>query len=264
MWQYDFIQNAVGAALLASVACGVIGTYVVAKRMVFVSGGLAHVAFGGVGLAHWLHFPALLGACLFSLVSAGLMGFIRRQEQIDENTFMGFLWPLAMALGVLFVSWADVYVADMMAYLFGNILMVSRVDLLVMVGLDLSIVGLAALFFKQFQALCFDEEFLKARGFCTTAYYVLLLSMVALSVVLLLRVVGIVLMIALLTIPATISRSYVRTLFGCMVLSSCLAAVFMLSGLVASYCLDWPSGATTIVVACLTFFVHFFLRLFRA
>ncbi|AAM31031.1 metal ABC transporter permease [Methanosarcina mazei] len=246
--QYTFIQNALIAAVLASVACGIIGSYVVVKKIVFISGGIAHASFGGVGLGYYLGINPMYGVLPFSLLSALVMGTVSKKSKIPEDSAIGILWSLGMALGVIFVYLTPGYAPDLMTYLFGNILTVPRLDLYLMLALDIIIVGAVYLFYKEFLALCFDEEFTTVQGVPTDKLYLFLLCIIALTIVVLIKVVGIILVIALLTIPATISRKFTHNLKKMMLISTAFGAVISVAGIGLSYILDVPSGATIILV----------------
>lgn len=246
--QYTFIQNALVAAVLASIACGIIGSYVVVKKIVFISGGIAHASFGGIGLGYYLGINPMYGVLPFSLLSALVMGTVSKKSKIPEDSAIGILWSLGMALGVIFVNLTPGYAADLMTYLFGNILTVPRIDLYLMLALDFIIVGAVYLLYKEFLALCFDEEFTTVQGVPTEKLYLLLLCIIALTIVVLIKVVGIILVIALLTIPATLSRKFTHNLKQMMLISTAFGMVISVTGIGLSYVLDVPSGATIILV----------------
>jgi zinc transport system permease protein len=246
--QYDFIQNALAAAILASIACGIIGVYVVVKKIVFISGGIAHASFGGVGLSYYLGINPIIGVIPFSLASALVMGTVSKKSKIPEDSAIGILWSLGMALGVIFVYLSEGYTSDLMYYLFGNILMVLNSDLYLMLALDVIIVGAVYLFYKEFLALCFDEEFTTVQGLPTQKLYLLLLCIIALTIVVLIKVVGIILVIALLTIPASLSRKFTHNLPRMMLISVFIGTLISITGIVLSSLLDVPSGATIILV----------------
>mgnify|MGYP000951265439 CR=1 FL=1 len=251
--QYSFIQNALVAAVLASIACGIIGVYVVVKKIVFISGGIAHASFGGVGLGYFLGINPMLGVLTFSLFSALVMGTVSKKSKIPEDSAIGILWSLGMALGVIFVYMTSGYAPDLMYYLFGNILTVLRFDLYMMLALDLIIVGSVYLFYKEFLALCFDEEFTTVQGLPTEKLYLFLLCIIALTIVVLIKVVGIILVIALLTIPASLSRKFTHNLKNMMLISIVFGTVISVAGIGLSYLLDVPSGATIILVLSLVY-----------
>jgi len=247
--QYDFMRNALLAGLLASVACGVIGVYIVTKRIVFISGGIAHASFGGIGLGYWLGFSPILGAAFFSIASALGMGLITRRTRLPSDTIIGILWAMGMALGIIFIGLSPGYAPDLFSYLFGNILTVPAQDLLFMLAIDVVIVGLVAALYKEFQAIAFDEEFSTVAGIPVEKLYLLLLCLIALTVVVLLRVVGMILVIALLTIPATLARQFTYNLKKMMLLAIAFGMFFTFGGLWLSYELDLASGATIILLS---------------
>lgn len=251
--QYSFIQNALAAAVLASIACGIIGVYVVVKKIVFISGGIAHASFGGIGLGYYLGVNPMLGVLPFSLVSALIMGTVSKRSKIPEDSAIGILWSLGMALGIIFVYLTPGYAPDLMTYLFGNILTVPRFDLYFMLALDIVIVGAVYLFYKEFLALSFDEEFTTVQGLPTEKLYLFLLCIIALTIVVLIKVVGIILVIALLTIPASLSRKFTHNLKQMMLISITFGAVISVTGIGLSYALDVPSGATIILVLSLVY-----------
>jgi zinc transport system permease protein len=250
---YDFMRNALLAGLLASVACGVIGAYVVSKRIVFISGGIAHASFGGIGLGYLAGISPVLGATLFSLLSAVSMGLITRRSRLPEDTAIGILWAMGMALGIIFIGLTPGYAPDLFSYLFGNILTVPASDLFLMLGLDVFIVAVVILLFKEFLAISFDEEYSLVSGIPVEALYITMLCLIALTIVVLIRVVGIILVIALLTIPASLARQFTHHMGWMMLLAVVFSIVFTFTGLWLSYILDLASGATIILTSGITF-----------
>jgi zinc transport system permease protein len=260
--QYEFMQNAFWAGLLAAIACGIIGTYVVVKRMVFISGGIAHASFGGVGIGYFMGGNPIIGALIFTIASALGMGALVRRTKLAEDTAIGIFWAIGMALGILFIAMTPGYAPDLFSYLFGNILTVPASDLLLMVTLDGVIILVVSLLYKEFTALSFDEEFSKVMGLPVERLYLTLLCLIALTVVLLIRIVGIILIIALLTIPAATARRFTSNLKKMMILAVILGIGFTFGGLWLSYAVDLPSGATIILVSGGVFLVSLgFLRL---
>ena len=231
LFAYEFIRNAVLASLFASVACGIIGSYVVVKKIGFISGGIAHTAFGGIGLGYYLGINPLFGVIPFSLAAAIAIGLLSRKAKVAEDTAIGAFWAVGMAVGVILIGLTPGYAPNLFSYLFGNILTVSVADLWMIAVLDILIAALTWLFSKEFLALSFDEEYAEVSGVKTTRFYLLLLCLIALTVVILVRVAGIVLVIALLTIPAAIARVFSSTLRGMMGLATVLSAFFCLGGL---------------------------------
>jgi len=255
--QYEFMQNALIAGLLAAIACGIVGVYVVVKRLVFISGGIAHASFGGIGLGYLLGINPVLGAMFFAIASALGMGLVTKRTKLSEDTAIGIMWATGMALGIIFVGLAPGYTPDLFSYLFGSILTVPTFDLILMLILDVIIIAIVLLFYKEFLLLAFDEEFSTVAGVPTQRLYLLLLCLIALTVVVLIRVVGIILVIALLTIPAALARQFTHSLKKMMLLSILAGAVFTFSGLWLSYLLDLASGATIILVAGIVLFISF-------
>jgi zinc transport system permease protein len=235
-----FMQRVLVASLLTSVVAGVVGTYVVVKRMASVSGGLAHAAFGGVGLGYLLGFDPMLGAAGFTLLSGVGVGITYRRFRAALDTSIAMAWSAGMALGVVLVALAPGYAPDLTSYLFGNILFVGWDYVALVGGLDLVIVALALLYGDALQATSFDEEFSEVLGLPVERLILLLLGLVSLAVVTLIRVVGVILAIALLTVPAATARQWCTSMRSTMLLATLLAAACSMAGLVFSY---WLSEA---------------------
>lgn len=260
--QYEFMKNALFAGFLAAVACGIIGSYVVVKKMVFISGGISHCSFGGIGLGYFLGINPIAGALTFTLASALGLGLVSKRTKLPEDTVIGVLWAMGMALGIIFVGLAPGYAPDLFSYLFGSILTVPFSDLMLMLVLDAVIVGVVALLYKEFLALSFDEEFGTAVGIPTELLFLILLCLIALTVVILIRVVGIILVIALLTLPAAIARQFTHSLKKIMLLSIFLGVFFTTGGLWLSYTFDLASGATIVLLGGIFFLGSLFFKNF--
>jgi zinc transport system permease protein len=255
IFQYQFYLHAILAALLASVTCGIIGTYIVARRMVFVSGGISHASFGGVGLAHYLGLDPIMGAAFFSVLTAFAIESLSTRANLRKDTAIGILWSFGMALGIIFIFLKPGYAANLMTYLFGNILTVSAADLLMMSGLALLVVLVFAVLFKEILYCAFDADYAKTVGIPVYRINVLLLALIALTIVFSIRVVGIILVISLLTIPQTTANLFTRKFRTMIVLSICFGLISSLGGLVLSDRLNIPSGASIIFCAILVFLV---------
>jgi len=255
--RYPFLQYALLTGVLVSVACGIIGSYVVTKRITYIAGSIAaHTVLGGLGAArycqtvyNWEWFHPFYGAVFAALASAVIIGVVSMRARQREDTVIGSLWAIGMAAGILFIYKTPGYNEDLMSYLFGSILMVSPQDLWMIAGLDVLIVIISVLFYNQFLALCFDEEFARLRGIHVELYYLALLCLTAMTVVLLVTVVGIVMVIALLTLPAAVAGELTKRLWHMMALSTLLTVFFTTAGLAVSYGPDLPAGATTIIIA---------------
>lgn len=264
---HAFLQYAVATGLLSSVSCGIVGSFVVVKRITYIAGGIAHTVLGGMGAAVymsrtgiWPGLDPLWAAMITAVVAAIIIGLVSIRAREREDTIIGALWAVGMAAGIIFITKTPGYSSDLMSYLFGNILMVSAKDLWLVGGLDIVVVLLVSGLFHQFQAVCFDSEFAQLRGLNSNFLYILLLCLTALTVVALITVVGVVLVIALLTIPAAISGILCANLRSMMVMASALCALFTTSGLLLSYGPDLPVGATTIIIAALVYLVVALLK----
>jgi len=242
---YEFMQNAILATLIVGVIAGLMGSFIVVKKLVFLSGGIAHASYGGIGLGLLLGVDPLYAALPFSVLSAMVIGVIR--EKTSDDTAIGIVWALGMALGVLFISFAPGYVPDVSSYLFGNILLITRNEVFFTAVLAVLIIAVVAIFYEELQLISFDEEFAEAIGVSRIFNY-LLLILAAVSAVALVRVVGIVLAIAMLTLPPAIVRGRSRGLKSMIVLSVIASTALSLAGLYLSYLLDVPSGATIVLV----------------
>jgi zinc transport system permease protein len=247
--QFEFMRNALFAGLLASIICGVIGTLIVVNRLVFLSGGIAHSAYGGIGLASFLGWPYMLGATLFAFASAMLMAAISIKAKERSDTLIGVMWSVGMATGIILLDLTPGYNVDLMSYLFGSILSVPRSELLFMTFLGLGILLLTSYYYRDLLAMSYDAEFAQVRGVPVRWLYFLLIGMVAVTVVIVVQIVGLILVIALLTVPPYIAEKYTRSLLQMMLVSSLLGMLFITGGLWCSYTYDLTSGATIILIS---------------
>ena len=257
--QFEFMRNAVAAALLASLLCGIIGSFVVVNRLVFLAGGIAHAAYGGIGIAFFFGIPYMYGTIGVALTAAVLMTAVAIKAKNRSDTFIGVLWAVGMATGVILLDFTPGYHTDLMSYLFGSILAVPRADIAWMSVLGAATLVLTVLFYRDILAISYDAEFARLRGVPVNKVYFLFIVLVAVSIVFIIRVAGLILVIALLTIPPYIAEKYARSLMAMMVLAVILAVAFNLTGLWLSYSHDLTSGATIILVAAAGFFLSFLL-----
>lgn len=253
--EHGFLQSALLAGLLASIGCGVMGAYVVVKRIAFIAGGIAHSVLGGMGAAVYFGFEPMAGALVSAIVAALLIGWVRLRWRAQEDTLIGALWAIGMATGILFISKTPGYQTDLMSYLFGNVLLVPEKSLWFMAGLDAMLLIVVAAWHRQFLAVVFDEEFAELRGIPVTFFYLLLLVLVAVTVVLLIQVVGLILVLALLTLPAAIAGHYVHSLTRMMLLAMLVGSLLNFSGLALSYSPDLPTGPIIVLLAGATYVV---------
>jgi zinc transport system permease protein len=261
--QFEFMRNALLAGLLASIICGIMGTLVVVNRIVFLSGGIAHAAFGGIGLAFFLGWNFMVGTIGFSILAALIMAAITLKAKHRADTVIGVIWAVGMALGIILLDLTPGYNVDLMSYLFGSILTVHDSDIWLMLGTGVGIAGIVIFFYNDYLALSYDEEFAQIRGVHVKPLYYLMTVMLAVGIVMLIQVVGLILVIALLTIPPYIAEKYSRSLIEMMLISIVLSAVFTLTGLWLSYELNLTSGATIILVAGLGFLISFGIERLR-
>lgn len=250
-----FIRNALAASLLSSILFGVLGAVVTVKRIAGLAGAISHAVLGGIGLSLFLAsrgilpgLPPIAGALAFALLAALLIAFVSLRARQREDTVINAIWAIGMSLGVLFLARTPGYI-DPMSYLFGNILLVSGRDLLLLAILDLLVVAAAFIWMPQLEASAFDEEFARTRGVRTDLIFLAILAVVAVAVVLLQTFVGIVMVIAMLTLPAGTASHGARGLPGMMAGASLLAALFSVTGLWTSWSLDLPAGATVVMIA---------------
>jgi zinc transport system permease protein len=252
--QFEFMRNALFAGMLTSIICGIIGTLIVVNRLVFLSGGIAHSAYGGIGLAFYFKLPYMVGAVGFSFLAAMLMAGVSIKSKQRADTVIGVIWAMGMALGVLLLDITPGYNVDLMSYLFGSILSVPVSDLITMAVVGGTILLIVFYFFQDLLVMSYDEEFALVRGVPVKRLYYMLIGIVAITVVMVVQVVGLILVIALLTIPPYIAEKYTKTLFQMMLLSCALGMLFTTGGLWASYRLDLTSGAAIIFLAGIAFF----------
>jgi zinc transport system permease protein len=257
----EFLRLALYVGLLASLPFGIIGTYVVTRKISYLAGAISHCVFGGIGAGLYIQiklgfswFNPVYGAVASALLAAVIIGLISLYAKEREDTAIGALWAVGMAAGLLFIDMTPGYF-DITSYLFGDILLISKYDLWMVICLDVLVAVILILFFNKLLVVCFDSEFAYLRGINASALYILLLCLTALTVVLLVRIVGIVMVIALLTIPAAIASLFTKRLWQMMVLSTILCAAFTWAGLAISYQFKLSSGPAIIMLAGLTYLI---------
>ena len=251
--RYGFLQGALIAGLLTSIGCGVMGSYVVVKRIAFIAGSIAHSVLGGMGIALYMGSDPLIGALIAAIIAALLIGGIRLYWKQQEDTLIGALWAIGMAIGVIFIAKTPGYQSDLTSYLFGNILLVPHSSLWFMAGLDVVLLAIVWAYHRQLLAVVFDEEHARLRGIPASFFYLLLLVMVALTVVLLIQVVGLILVLALITLPAAMAGHYVNSLHRMMWLATLIGILMSFIGLAVSYPTDLPTGPVIVLVTGLAY-----------
>lgn len=252
--QYTFLQNAVLSALLASIVCGIIGTIIIEKKLVMMSGGIAHTSFGGIGMGYFLGIEPLIGGLLFAVTASLGIIAINRKTSTNPDALTGMFWSVGMSLGILFIVLTPGYPPNMTSYLFGDILTVSRADIRLMLALDIIVCMSIFSLFNYWKAYLFDKEFAGVLGVKTIFLEYFLFILIALTVVVIIRVVGIILVIALLTIPPAIAKLFTYDLKTIMLLSSVLGVLLCIAGLTLSYYYNIPSGATIVLMSSAGYF----------
>ena len=246
LFDFGFFRNALAAAFIASIICGIIGTYIVSRRIVFISGGITHASFGGIGLGYYLGFDPILGAVIFGILSALGIEFFTKRADLREDSAIAMLWSLGMALGVIFIFLTPGYAPNLMSYLFGNILTVSKEDLIYLILLAFLVIGFFLIFYRMIIFVSFDEEYALTNNAPVRLFNGLLISLVALTIVLNIRVVGIILVMSLLTIPQAIANLFTKKFNTMMIYSMVFGFLGSVIGLAFSYIYDIPSGAAII------------------
>jgi len=246
LFNFGFFRNAFIAAFFASITCGIIGTYIVSRRIVFISGGITHASFGGIGMGYYFGFNPILGAVVFGILSALGIEFFTKRADLREDSAIAILWSLGMALGVIFIFLTPGYAPNLMSYLFGNILTVSKEDLIYLLLLAIFVIGVFLVFYRMIIFVSFDEEFALTNNAPVRLFNALLISLVALTIVLNIRVVGIILVMSLLTIPQAIANLFTKRFDYMMFYSIGFGFLGSVTGLSFSYIYDIPSGAAII------------------
>ncbi len=260
MLSMDFMRNALMAGFLVAVTCGIIGSFVVVNRLASLSGGIAHASYGGIGLSVFFGFSPMIGAFGFSVLCALLMGWLTWKDRSRADTLNGVIWAFGMALGIILTDLTPGYTGDMMSFLFGSILTVPMSLVQIMCVLTLVIVGLTAFFFAEFHAISYDAEFARIRGVRVLPLYLLMIVLIALTVVMATQAVGLILVIALLTIPAYIAESRAGSLKKMIVLSSLISCVLTFGGLLAATVLNLTVGPVIIIFGVSFYLLNLLLK----
>jgi zinc transport system permease protein len=251
--QYAFFRNALLGSFLTAVTCGMAGTYIVSRRLVFISGGITHASFGGLGLGFYLGINPILTAMLFSVLSAFGVEWVSRSKQVREDSAIAGVWSLGMALGVIFISLTPGYAPNLSAYLFGNILTVSSEDIYFMASLAAALILVFTLLFREIVYIAFDKEFALTQRLPVQWIERLMMTLVAITIVLSIRLVGIMLLMSMLTLPQMIMNLYTSSFRKIIWGSIIIGFLACTAGLSLSYFLDVPSGAFIILLLVVAF-----------
>jgi len=262
IFSYTFIQNALIAGVIVSIITAIIGSLVVVNKMVFLSGGIAHSAYGGIGIAIFFGLPMLVSTSLFCIIVAMLIARASYKNRENLDMLIGLTWAVGMSLGIILVDLTPGYQSDLMSYLFGSLLAVSGNDIYYMASLLVIVVIIVSIFYRDILAVSYDIEYADLRGVNTKFFYTIILILSSLTIVISIKVVGLILVIALLTIPIYTSSFFAKNLFSMMTLSALLSITFTLFGLAISYNFDLSSGPSIIIVSSLcAFSVYLFKEL---
>lgn len=253
LFQYDFFLNAFWATLFAAVSCGIVGTYIVARRIVFISGGITHASFGGIGIGYFLGWNPLLGAAIFSVLSGLGIQYFTRSAKLREDSSIAIWWSLGMAIGIIFIYLSPGYAPNLMSYLFGSILTVSVTEIGLMAALSFLLIGVFTLLYRAILYVAFNEEFARTTGLPVDLINYLLMSLIAITIVLNIRVVGIILIMSLLTLPQATANLFTHDFRHMMFYSVGFAFIGAFAGLLVSFYADIPSGASIIFTQVLLF-----------
>lgn len=253
LFQYEFFLNAFWASLFAAVSCGIIGTYIVARRIVFISGGITHASFGGIGIGYFLGWNPLLGAAIFSVLSGLGIQYFTRTAKLREDSSIAIWWSLGMAIGIIFIYLSPGYAPNLMSYLFGSILTVSTTEIWLMAALSLVLMAVFALLYRAILYIAFNEEFARTTGLPVNLVNYILMSLIAITIVLNIRVVGIILIMSLLTLPQATANLFTHDFRHMMFYSVGFAFIGAFAGLLVSFYADIPSGASIIFTQVLLF-----------
>lgn len=263
IFNYSFLRNAIIVSLLASIACGISGSFVVKKKMTFVSGGLAHAILGGIGIAYFLKLNTFVGAIIFALIFSFIITISKIKAHQEEDTIIGVLWAIGMAVGIIFMYITPGYNVDLLSFIFGNILMVETKDIFVVLILDVVIFSIFFFMYYHFLYASFDEEFLEVRGLSVNLIYFILLALISITIVILIKIVGLILVIALLTLPSVIASLFSKTLKKMILISIFFSILFTMSGIFLAFQFNLPAGACIIIFAGIIYLLVLILKKFN-
>lgn len=257
---YSFFQNALLASFFISIACAIMGSLAMANKLLPMAGGITHGAFGGIGLAFYFSLPVFLSTVSFTIILALVLAYLSLKYPHRSDNLVAVIWTFGMALGLILIDLSPSYQNDLFAYLFGSILTISFNDIYALIFADILFILFVSLFYRQLIAISFDIEFANLKGVNTNLFYYTLLCLISLCIVLCMSCVGLILIIALLSIPSFIAEKFTKSLAATIFLAFILSFVFCLSGIFISYYLNLSSSASIIAVACLGFFISLLLK----
>ncbi|MCU4163164.1 metal ABC transporter permease [Carboxylicivirga caseinilyticus] len=243
---FSFFKNALLAAILTSTVAGIVGTYIVARRNVFISGGITHASFGGMGIAYFFGLSPLLGAALFAIASALGIEWSSKKAGLREDSAIAIIWSLGMAIGIIFVFLTPGYTPNLMGFLFGDILTVKITDLILLAVLAVIIVVLTIIYYQPILFTAFDSEYAQTVGYKSTLIRYIISIVIAISIVLSIKIMGIILVLSLFTIPPSAANLFSKSFKSIIWYSVIISLTGSIAGLLFAYLFDLPSGATII------------------
>lgn len=254
IFEYQFLTNAIIAIALTSILCGITGTYIVTNRMVFLSGGITHASFGGLGMACFLGINPIIGAIIFSILAALCIELFTSREIVRQDSMIGILWALGMSIGIIFMALTPGYSPNLMSYMFGSVLSIEKVDIIMSAILTTLTVLLFAFFIRPIQFISFDSEYIKSCGVKIYIFKYILIALVALTIVFSIKIAGIVLVISLLTIPQAVTNMFTANYVRIIYFSIIISLICSFAGLAGAWYINIPSGAS-IIIALTSLFV---------
>ena len=255
IFTYEFMQNAVIAGILASIIASIIGMVVIEKKLVMLTGGVAHTAFGGVGLGYLVGFEPILGGGIFAVIASIVIGCLNKKSDKLTDVFIAVFWAVGMALGTVFISLSSGYAPDLSSYLFGNILTVTKLEVIILAVLAVLITATFIVNVKYVQGYLFDEEFLQVRKVNVRLIEVVTHILIALSVVVLIKITGIILVLALLAVPSATSIIISKRFVPRVIISAIIGVIYCFIGISLSYEVGLPTGATIIIISSVIYFI---------
>ncbi len=259
LFHYSWFQYAFIAGVLSSVASGITGPLVISNRLSYLSGGMAHGVLGGMGIAHFFNLSPLLGGGVFACLMAFLMSIMKTHFKENEDVLISAFWTMGMSIGLIFIFLTPGYQVNLFSFLFGNILIISKNTLMLLGILDIVILSVLIIFYRQIMLVSFDQDFALVRGIRSHLIYLLILLMISLTIITLVFSVGLILVIALMTIPASISKLVVNNFFKMMLCSFTITLVTTILGFLFSYQYNLPTGATIVLILSFLYFLSFFI-----
>ncbi len=260
IFEYSFVTNAVLLMLLMSVVAGIVGSYIVVRRMVFVAGGITHSSFGGIGIAYYVGMSPIVGALVFAILTALGIEMLGQKGKVREDSAIAMLWSLGMSIGVIFMFLTPGYTSNLMGFMFGDVLAVSHGDIIAMAVMAILISVATYVFYRPIMYVAFSPSFAKLMSWNVRLITMVMSIVVAVSIVLAIKAVGIILVLSLFTIPQTIANIYVKSLGKMMVVSVIIAILASSIGLSVAFAFDLPVGAVITALLAIVLIIHKIVR----